>query len=478
MLQSLVRSCMGLTDAQVCVNVLQAHKLTMAHLLRGLGYMSESGPSAERSENLILTLIGASSADPPRPSMPRECALAVIEAVKRKVLTDKMTIQSPSLPYTIPTPNPAEPAPFAPSDTPACPSNTAMPPPVEVLVSLDAGSQEPVWRTSCKKCDKPSITGNYGFCGDHREKSTMTHNQRVQQSMGYRSAAIDGQSIGSVANQWYSYPALAEAQQQAAVQAQHQAQLQAQQQQQLHAQQQAQAQANAQAQVQAQAQQQAQLKTQQQAQLKAQQQAQAQAEALQVAAARVVQEVVQPQAPIQMMSVNVPTEVQTHAPAVQRYSLLQMQRQPAEVIVQHASATANAIAQQGSAATDGEKTAAASTSSAAQNANALAPGVKAVMHGLVKRTDLNGCQCECLNYAADNGRWLIKVVGASQEQVFLQPKNLRVTVTGGAVAITGAVTTAGATHNEQHSQPVHSLAPPQVPTPVPTPATFIYLDLD
>ena len=129
-------------------------------------------------------------------------------------------------------------------------------------------------------------------------------------------------------------------------------------------------------------------------------------------------------------------------------------------------------------ATDGAKMAAASALSAAQNANALAPGVKAVMHGLVKRTDLNGCQCECLNYAADNGRWLIKVVGASQEQVFLQPKNLRVTVTGGAVAITGAVTTAGATHNEQHSQPVHSLAPPQVPTPVPTPATFIYLDLD
>ena len=98
-------------------------------------------------------------------------------------------------------------------------------------------------------------------------------------------------------------------------------------------------------------------------------------------------------------------------------------------------------------ATDGAKMAAASALSAAQNANALAPGVKAVMHGLIKRTDLNGRQCECLTYAADKGRWLIKVVGASQEQVLLQPKNLRATVTGGAVA------TAGATQSQQQSQP-------------------------
>ena len=61
----------------------------------------------------------------------------------------------------------------------------------------------------------------------------------------------------------------------------------------------------------------------------------------------------------------------------------------------------------------------------------LAAGMECAMIGLQKRQDLNGQQCECINWVEDKGRWLVGVT-SSNEQVLLQPKNL--------AAVTGEIT--------------------------------------
>eukprot|EP00656_Telonema_subtile_P051421 TRINITY_DN6908_c0_g1_i1.p1 TRINITY_DN6908_c0_g1~~TRINITY_DN6908_c0_g1_i1.p1 ORF type:complete len:151 (+),score=22.33 TRINITY_DN6908_c0_g1_i1:846-1298(+) len=77
----LIEHSMSPADAQHCLLVLDAHKLTLAHMLRGLGFYSSTGSSQTRRENQIKLLTAESSADPPRPSMEKQCAERLIEVI-------------------------------------------------------------------------------------------------------------------------------------------------------------------------------------------------------------------------------------------------------------------------------------------------------------------------------------------------------------------------------------------------------------
>eukprot|EP00658_Telonema_sp_P-2_P058130 TRINITY_DN46554_c0_g1_i1.p1 TRINITY_DN46554_c0_g1~~TRINITY_DN46554_c0_g1_i1.p1 ORF type:complete len:262 (-),score=34.50 TRINITY_DN46554_c0_g1_i1:57-842(-) len=87
---------LGGVDAEHVLGVLEAHKMTLAHLARALGLLSTMGATStrERIDELVRQLTKESDASPPKPSMRRDCACALAQLVLRKAKSDPSFLHS------------------------------------------------------------------------------------------------------------------------------------------------------------------------------------------------------------------------------------------------------------------------------------------------------------------------------------------------------------------------------------------------